>query len=162
MAHDKFMAELQLQCYFALFSAEDIETLRTNPPSDVDSVQFKFYNHRFWHALHGLLVAAANISKILWPVPEYAARGARLRLQLGVADDSPLHSRALRNHFEHVDERIETWTGGSFDLNIGSEKGFEKSFRHFDLATGLVLFAGERFELRPVMEAIRDLERRLR
>jgi hypothetical protein len=64
MVHaDKFMAELQLQCDFASFSANDVTSLLRNPPSDMEAL--RFYNPRIWHALHGLLVAAANISKFL-------------------------------------------------------------------------------------------------
>jgi hypothetical protein len=160
------MAELQLECDFGLFSFEDVRTLLRNPPSDPEELRFRFYNPRIWHALHGLLVAAANISKILWPDQPYAARGERLRQELDVSDASPLYSRSLRNHFEHIDERIEKWTGPRIDLNIGPEQGFgvdsRKMFRHFDPVTGVVLFAGERFELGPVTEAIRDLQQRLR
>jgi hypothetical protein len=81
---------------------------------------------------------------MLWPPDAaYASRGQELRAELGVTDDSALRSRALRNHFEHLDERIEGWEGGHalFDLNIGSEAallatvaGAKSSdvFRHFD------------------------------
>jgi hypothetical protein len=161
MTHsDKFLAELQLQCYFALFSFDDMNALLNNPPGIED---MRFYNHRIWHALHGVLISAANISKILWPHRNYAARGERLRQQLGVSDDSPLRSRSLRDHFEHVDERIEKWTGPRVDLNIGrlEYQAGRPPFRHFDPSAGAVLFAGERYDLPAVVDAIQHLLQKL-
>jgi hypothetical protein len=110
---------------------------------------------------------------MFWPPdPDYAPRGLALREELGIADDSPLKSRALRNHFEHLDERLETWEGGHllFDLNIGPEEailaavpGAKSSdiFRHFDAAKAEVVFIGDRFELRPLVQAITALQERL-
>ena len=67
-----------------------------------------------WCSIQSILVAAANVSKILWPVGKsYMARGKRLRELLGVDDRNLLSDRTLRNHFEHYDERIEDW----FDNN---------------------------------------------
>ena len=48
-----------------------------------------------------------------------------MRQSLGIADESPLKSRAFRNHFEHFDERLETWgisqrTHMVVDSNIGT------------------------------------------
>ena len=67
-----------------------------------------------WGSIQSILVAAANVSKILWPARKrYRARGKQLRELLGVDDDNLLSDRTLRNHFEHYDERIEDW----FDNN---------------------------------------------
>ena len=67
-----------------------------------------------WGSIQSILVAAANVSKILWPARKrYMARGKQLRELLGVDDDNLLSDRTLRNHFEHYDERIEDW----FDNN---------------------------------------------
>ena len=67
-----------------------------------------------WGSIQSILVATANVSKILWPAKEkYMARGKQLRKQLGVADDNLLADRTFRNHFEHYDERVEEWFEGS-------------------------------------------------
>ena len=67
-----------------------------------------------WGSIQSILVAAANVSKILWPArKQYMARGKQLRELLGVDDDNMLSDRTLRNHFEHYDERIDDW----FDSN---------------------------------------------
>jgi hypothetical protein len=63
-----------------------------------------------WFALHSILGAAANISKLLWGGDE-ADREDRKRLRdaLEVSDDSVLRFRHVRNKFEHVDEYIDDW-----------------------------------------------------
>jgi hypothetical protein len=67
-----------------------------------------------WGSIQSILVATANVSKILWPArKQYMARGKQLRALLGVDDDNLLSDRSFRNHFEHYDERIEDW----FDNN---------------------------------------------
>ena len=67
-----------------------------------------------WGSIQSILVAAANVSKILWPArKQYMARGKQLRELLGIDDNNLLSDRTLRNHFEHYDERIEDW----FDSN---------------------------------------------
>jgi hypothetical protein len=54
------------------------------------------------------LIAAANVSKSLRGVNEgTAARRQELREELDTSDESPVRDRAIRNHFEHFDERIE-------------------------------------------------------
>ena len=62
-----------------------------------------------WESIQSILVATANVSKILWPGKKYVARGKQLRERLGVNDDNLLSKRIFRNHFEHYDERIEEW-----------------------------------------------------
>jgi len=71
-----------------------------------------------------LLIAVANISKILWPTPptpckrcnfqpkpnlEMTSRRESLRKLLAVEDSSLIRSRKFPNHLEHYDERIEEW-----------------------------------------------------
>lgn len=67
-----------------------------------------------WESIQSILVAAANVSKILWPTKKlYIARGKQLRELLDLDDNNLLSDRTFRNHFEHYDERIEEW----FDRN---------------------------------------------
>ena len=65
-----------------------------------------------WRSIHGLLSAAANLSKLLWPAsrdPVRRERGAWLRKELGIDDTSPMRARTMRDHLEHFDERLEDW-----------------------------------------------------
>ncbi|WP_367330713.1 hypothetical protein [Sphingobacterium multivorum] len=65
-------------------------------------------------SIQSILVAAGNVSKILWPSQKYKLRGQKLRELLGVEDNNPLASRKFRNHFEHYDERVEEWFESNF------------------------------------------------
>lgn len=61
-----------------------------------------------WFSIQNLLTAAANIAKLLWgsDKAESAEQRRPLRELLNVEDTSPLKPRELRNHFEHVDDKI--------------------------------------------------------
>jgi hypothetical protein len=65
-----------------------------------------------WYNIQNLLVAAANISKVLSPDPKkkrFNLRGEEIRRLVNVTDDSPILDRKCRNYFEHFDENIETF-----------------------------------------------------
>ena len=104
------IGEIVLQSKIALRAAGCLRTTDGN----LDQVET-------WCSLQSILVAAGNVSKILWPNEKYKLRGAHLRKQLHVEKDNPLSSRKFRNHFEHYDERIEEYfkynsQGGYIDL----------------------------------------------
>lgn len=64
---------------------------------------------KLWMAASSLLTSAGNLSKLLWPASETAPHQEEhkaLRVALKTEDNSPLHSRAVRNHFEHYDDRL--------------------------------------------------------
>jgi hypothetical protein len=123
-----------------------------------------------WYSLQNLLVAAGNVSKLLWPArPESAERGRTLREILEVPDDSPLQPRRFRNHFEHYDERLEGWAQSSAQRNyidscVGPlDRMFGTSFhpedyhRNFDPGPYVLTFRGDTYELRPIIGALREL-----
>jgi hypothetical protein len=136
--------EVERQCRFGLMAADDLQSALAAGESD---------NLRY--AVQALLIAAGNVSKVLWPVkPASSARGEHLRRTLEVADDSPLANRDLRNHFEHFDERLEDWATSSarhnfVDSCIGNLKkmmgGVDATdcLRNLDPATMCLTFGGE-------------------
>jgi hypothetical protein len=74
-----------------------------------------------------------------------------LREAFEVQDSSPLHDPLVRNDFEHIDERIESWFDEGTEpilmsRNIGPLEGFFSPIKqgdqlhHFDPSTGLVTF----------------------
>ena len=94
-----FLGEIEYQSQFAAGAAEQLQTCTEN--SDHIGI---------WSAVQSILIAAANVSKILWPPrPESAPRGAALRALLAIDGNNALSDRKFRNHFEHYDERIEDW-----------------------------------------------------
>ena len=152
-----FQREVERQCRFALIAIDDLkQALQTSN------------NDRIWYSIQAFLVAAGNISKLLWPSePRLPERGTELRASLSVGDESPLAPREFRNHFEHFDERLEKWSTSSerrnfVDSNIGPQgmvTGVEPGdfLRNFDPKTFAVTFRGDVYHLQPVANAIRDL-----
>lgn len=71
-----------------------------------------------WRITQSMLGALAICSKILQPPRSgpggvYQTRGEILRSMLNVADDSPILDRAIRDAFEHIDERFHRWAAES-------------------------------------------------
>ena len=130
-------------------------------------------DERTWFAVQALLVAAAHVSKLLWPAPGSARdqpRATRLRALLGVDETSPLNAVDMRNHFEHFDERLERWAAhpgpkALGDRLIGPRQavttvGPITYYRTFDPARLVVSFEDEEYPLHPVIAAARDLAAR--
>jgi hypothetical protein len=72
-------------------------------------------NQSIFDSIRMALQFSANVSKVFWPFDSSPARerGRRLRELTGIADNHALKSRTLRNHVEHMDERLDTWTSNS-------------------------------------------------
>lgn len=63
-------------------------------------------------ALRMALHFSANVSKVFWPPDGTRKETAKeLRDLCGIDDNHPLRNRTLRNHVEHIDERLEQWAG---------------------------------------------------
>jgi len=169
-----FLSEAGWQCNFALIAVGDLkQALQTQD------------EERIWYSLHAFLVAAGNISKLLWPGrnktprkpkvqgrPQIPKRGEELRAHLSIPKDSPMVARRVRNHFEHLDERLEAWaaqpqTGLYGTPWVGPPRDLFKDdtvkhfFRNFDKRTFTLTFCGEVYELRPIIKAVRGLHRKL-
>jgi len=103
-----FLDELYRQCDYGVRAHRQMDAVLP----DLDD---------FWFWAQAFLIAAGNASKLLWGVDDKAAKRRRaLRDRLEVTADSPLRDRALRNHFEHFDERIEdaVATGAIIDTSV--------------------------------------------
>jgi hypothetical protein len=120
-------------------------------------------------ALQAILVAAANLSKLLWGSGgRKEAERTRLRESLAVADNSPLKDPDLRNDFEHFDSRVEKWFESSEHHNyigrfvgpygavVGPATG--DRFQHYDPDSGVATFWDHSVNLNDVlMEVYRVL-----
>lgn len=128
-----------------------------------------FDNVETWCSIQSILVAAGNVSKILWPSQKYKLRGQKLRELLGIDDNNPLASRKFRNHFEHYDERIEEWfesnsQGAYIDLAMNpSLRGLHfgmpalNTHRGYNSYNNSVVFRGEILYLDDVLAALGTL-----
>ena len=157
-----FQRQLALQCKFLLLAAEEAD--RGVRQRDVD---LTFY------ALQNVLSAAANISKALWGQRgRFATERAPLRDSIAIGDDSSLKNVAMRNNFEHFDERLEKWWNESarhshVDLCIGAKNrtlvGVDEidQFRSFDPETSDITFWGQDFNLAKIVDEVRRIAPKL-
>jgi len=137
---------------------------------------------RFWYSVQSLLMAVANVSKLLWPMYRkgenlVSGRGEELRESLGIGDSHALLSdRTLRNHFEHYDARLEHWaatsekrnlhdlgmkSSGSTSPSVDSVRGGSgdqgDQMRAFNADSNTITFRGEVYQLQPIMDALADV-----
>ncbi len=103
--------EITARCHDAIIAAGLLESTPF-PPSPDDT-------RRAWFAARAILIASAAISKIAGGKSGWQARQrASLRQALGIGPGSALHSRAVRDYSEHVDDRILKFiaSGGDYPL----------------------------------------------
>lgn len=159
-----FQSEVKKQCEFALTSIAYINDSLSNLEKDNAGNQL-------WLFVQNFLVSTANVSKLLWGSKKQVSESRKpLRDSLGVEENSLIKSRELRNHFEHFDERIESWATSSkrknfVDSNIGPSNfivgvDLEDFLRNFDTDAMAVTFKGDTFELQPIVDELVDLRKK--
>jgi len=149
-----FIGEIVLQSKIAQRAAERLQATHNN----FDKVEV-------WCSIQSILVAAGNVSKILWPNQKYKVRGERLRQILKLENDNPLSDRKFRNHFEHYDERIEDWFNNQTsavytDLAMNSSlRGTTASLDHrgYNSFNNTLIFRGESLDLGKVLKALEEI-----
>lgn len=158
-----FQGEVQKQCEFALISVQGINDSLKNLSNENASLHF-------WYYIQNFLISTANVSKFLWGSYDTPIESRKLlRESLEVKENSFHKIKSLRNHFEHFDERIETWASSSkrknfVDSNIGPSNmimGFEPSdfLRNFDTDLMAVTFKGNKYEIQPIVDELSELHR---
>ena len=135
-----------------------------------------------WFAVaQSILAAAAMFSKILWPNPTsdldeedrewMRRRGKSLRRALKITSNRALESRAVRNSFEHFDDRLdrlvrEKRSGAFVDMTVGSPEmiqieGMDAWFlRQIDNSSGNVSVLGDSVNIRELVEIMKDIAER--
>lgn len=155
-----YIVEIVNQCGFALLAEQDI---MRGISEDRDEIK--------WYGIQNLLIAGAHISKILWPDKnkKKECRGVELRKYLGIDCSSYkyLKDRNMRNHFEHIDERLDSWAESSkqhnfMDLCSSSMAcppiDSEDRLRIFDNTTWKVAFWKHDYELKLLLKDIKSLQ----
>jgi hypothetical protein len=117
-----------------------------------------------WASIQSILIASANISRILWPNEKHIDRGVRLRKMLNISDDNILRDRTFRNHFEHYDERIAKWfeegvNGVFIDLAMNPDLSFssQNTKRGYNKIDETVVFCGQKFDLSKLNTAMLEI-----
>jgi len=125
------------------------------------------------NGVQALVAQAAAISRYFWPARSkepHLSRAARLRTSLGVVESSPLRSRDLRNHLEHLDEKLDEFCGrltaGVILPTYVGPQGPDPEvptyvFRAYYTDVGVFEILGKRFEIQPVLDEIHALHNRL-
>ena len=161
LAETVFIGEIVLQSKIAELAAKRLSAIKEN-----------FDQIEVWSSIQSILVAAGNVSKILWPSTEYKERGERLRELLKVDDNNILSDRKFRNHFEHYDERIEDWfkkqsSAVYSDLAVDPFKSIwgnvpTNHHRAYDPLTQTLTFRGESFDLTAVLKELKEIRGKCR
>jgi hypothetical protein len=156
-----FIGEIVLQSKIAQLAAKRLP----GPHDHFDQIEV-------WCSIQSILVAAGNVSKILWPQKKCAKRGAILRKMLCIDENNILSDRKFRNHFEHYDERIEEWfaenTSAVYkDLAIDSFKSMWGNFpvkqhRTYNPLTHTLTFRGDSIDLTAVLNELDEIRLKCR
>ena len=124
---------------------------------------------------------AASVSRFLWPAGRsklgtegkslLEARGKRLRETFDIPNNSALNNRALRNAFEHFDERLDFYLledhSGYFFPNAMLEshsladESIGNIFKLIDPDSDCIVLFNEKFFFKSVIDSLEALERRL-
>ena len=120
--------------------------------------------------LQNIVVNGAALSRFLWPPrKEHSWRGDQIRKALEVSDSSPLRSRDLRNDIEHIDETLDEYlenglVGYVHPQYVGRTQTSEVPthyFRAYFVDTGVFQLLGNKYEIRPLAEAIVEFHNKL-
>ena len=156
-----FQRQIKLQCEFIQISEGKLyEALKSRQSSECIKLVFL--------EIQNILTATANISKCLWGSgkrkDKISLRRVELQKSLVIDKNSSLYDVEMRNHFDHFDDRIDTWwknseCHNSADLLIGSSdmiRGIAPNdeFRGFDPNTGELRFNGKKFNLYKVLKEV--------
>jgi hypothetical protein len=146
-----FQVQIEIQGTFISMAAQNVNTgLRQGDSKQV------------FYGIQNLIAAAANIAKACWwQAGQLAHQRKPLRDSIGISDSSPLKNVNMRNHFEHMDERIDRWWDESInhniaDTNIGPRNMIAglaeiEMFRQFDPTTKELMFWGQSFNIQAIV-----------
>jgi hypothetical protein len=150
-----FQRQTLEQCGYILIAADQLQ----------NRISAQSYDDVFWRELQNFIVSTANVSKLLWGQGgKFAKERKPLRDSIKVKDSSSLRPTTMRNHFEHIDERLDKWWAESGSHNhadhlvgpptmIAGLKDIEL-FRGYDPSTGTARFWGDAYDLKEIVEEI--------
>ncbi|MBW8302145.1 MAG: hypothetical protein K0M60_21345 [Hydrogenophaga sp.] len=157
-----FQGQVLDQCQFLLWAAHDLNFGLKSDDTD-----------RVLYGLQNFLNAGANISKMFWGSGGSKTKERRrLRDSVGISNNSPLRNVAMRNNFEHMDERVDRWWKESKRHNHlakvigprGAISGVDDIdiFRWFDPTTCDIIFWGSAFNIQDLVVEVEKIMPKLR
>jgi hypothetical protein len=163
-----YLNELLVQCQYAVDAVKRMNEILASRggPSE------------FFREAGDFLQHSSAVSRLLWPPgstnrankKRAKRRGAHLRQALKVDDGHVLRNRTLRDHFEHLDERLDDWAETSPNKNIvdnmigpraaigGDAIKDQDIIRMFDPTTKLIVFRGERFDIQGLVNGLTEVQ----
>lgn len=169
-----YLWEVEAQCSHASAAIRQVDAtmdqLRSVMRGEVamDSESRRALLKEVFRNLHSFLTHASNASRLLFPVKSGDRnRGAYLRERLDIPQGSPLQSRALRDHLEHFDERLDAWRSKSRSFisdNIGPRQGsmagidLNGALRWYDPTTRTFWFLEESFDIDALAKCVASLQ----
>jgi hypothetical protein len=150
-----FQQETRAHCKYILIATNQLDQ-RNSTGS---------YDDAFWRELQTFVASAANVSKLLWGQGgKFAKERKPLRDSINVKDSSPLKHTTMRNHFEHIDERLDRWwresaTHNIANYNVGPSTMIDglktiELFRAYDPSTRTARFWGNTYNLKEIVEEV--------
>jgi hypothetical protein len=163
-------AEIVEDCYHNRFVPAATRWLETSARPEVDSQEIidrEQCEKDMLAALEGILSGYARISLFFFPETRSKmfgrGRAAQLRSMIGIDTDHPLGNRKLRNHWMHLDERLDSEVQAGRPVPLGwlvnsrhkiSEGLWAETFRLIDPGAETVYILGEAFRLRELVDAV--------
>lgn len=150
------ISEIENQCEMVKIAVEGINRFHNE-----EGVSGKY----LWFNVQGLLIATANISKILWNYQRLESpEVVYLKEILKVDDSSKVKSRFFRNLFEHYDEHLIKWSSESNNKMISTLNIMPKStnigisakdtFKTYYSDVNSIIFQGKEYELKPIIREV--------
>lgn len=163
-----YIRELLVQCEYAVDAIRRMNEILAARGSPSE----------FFREAGDFLQHSSAVSRLLWPPgsknraskKRAKIRGAHLRQMLKLDDGHILRNRALRDHFEHFDERLDDWAETSPYKNIvdnmigpraaigGDAIKDQDIFRMFDPTAKLIVFRGERFDVQALANGLTEVQ----
>ncbi len=178
-----YVGEIKKQCEFSLAAIQYLNNaLQQLNNREIKSEERNFFHSEVFRQMHSLLTHASNVSRMFWPpMPKQrknetdedfekrlvsidkVVRGRVLKTEFEIDDSNPLKNRALRDHLEHYDERLDHWRNNSTHKNIVSDTigppnaivGPEATdmMRWFDPTRNVFMFRGEEYDIQSIATA---------
>jgi hypothetical protein len=165
-----YVRELLVQCQYAVDAIQRMNEILAARGSPSE----------FFREASDFLQHSSAVSRLLWPPgstnrakkKRAKKRGTHLRQALKVDDAHILKTRTLRDHFEHLDERLDEWAETSPNRNIvdnmigpraaigGDAIKDQDIIRMFDPSTKLIIFRGEQFDIQGLVNGLIDVQSR--
>ncbi len=182
---EHYLREIALQCRYAITAyhalQRELQLLSENvgqwmvASQPTGPAELIFTERVFFH-IQALLVAAAHVSKLLWPsrnmkkanLARADARASALRQLLQVPElqeDSPIGNQKLRNVFEHFDDYLDkvlSQHANIADMNIGIVGMIQSNvpfayLRNYDQSTHLLTYMEDELALPPLLTELERL-----